>query len=61
MLRNCLNRRYSLVPSTLIESDIRTKNHPSRIPVYRGFREAYFGPYGRSPKKPTVGRRNDPW
>ena len=37
MLRNCLNRRYSLVPSTPIESDIRIKNHPSRIRVYRGF------------------------
>ena len=60
MLRNCLKHRYSLDPSTPIESDIRIKNHPSRTRVYRGFREAYFGPYGRSPKKPTVGRRDDP-
>ena len=36
MLRNCLNHRYSLDPSTPIESEIRIKKLPLQNPRLQG-------------------------
>ena len=42
MLRNCLNHRYSLVPSTPIESDIQIKKPPLQNPCLQGFSRGLF-------------------
>ena len=42
MLRNCLNHRYSLVPSTPIESDIRIKKPPLQNPYLQGLLRGLF-------------------
>ena len=42
MLRNCLNHRYSLVPSTPIESDIRIKKTPLQKPCLQGLLRGLF-------------------
>ncbi len=42
MLRNCLNRRYSLVPSTPIESDIQIKKAPLQKPCLQGLSRGLF-------------------
>ena len=52
MLQNCLNHRYSLVPSTPIESDIQIKkNSPPEAPSTGGFERPILDP--------TVGRRKN--
>ena len=60
MLRNPLNQWYSRGPSTAIESDIRVRKLRLQPPYLQGLLRGLFWTYGRSPKKPTVGRRDDP-
>ena len=52
MLRNCLNHRYSLVPSPPIESDIQIKKNtpPESLST---------GAFERPILDPTVGRRKN--
>ena len=42
MLQNCLNHRYSLVPSTPIESDIQIKKAPLQKPRLQGVLRGLF-------------------
>ena len=42
MLRNCLNHRYSLDPSTPIESEIRIQKPPLQKPCLQGLSRGLF-------------------